>query len=100
MPRRARSGPSTGDPSADPGGPDGGFEVTDGSTLDAAGTAWEGEIARARTDGAGRVLDQPGPFMGAEVPLRRIYSPMPAEYARHAGHADLIRERIDGVTGV
>jgi hypothetical protein len=25
---------------------------------------------------------------------------MIGEYARHAGHADLIRERIDGVTGV
>jgi uncharacterized protein DUF664 len=25
---------------------------------------------------------------------------MIAEYARHAGHADLIRERIDGSTGV
>ena len=38
--------------------------------------------------------------MGAEVTLRWIYSHMIAEYARHAGHADLIREQIDGVTGV
>jgi Protein of unknown function (DUF664) len=29
-----------------------------------------------------------------------IYNHMIAEYARHAGHADLIRERIDGTTGV
>jgi hypothetical protein len=25
---------------------------------------------------------------------------MIGEYARHAGHADLLRERIDGATGV
>jgi len=27
------------------------------------------------------------------------YQHMIEEYARHNGHADLIRERIDGVTG-
>ena len=31
--------------------------------------------------------------------LRWIYVHMIEEYARHNGHADLIRERIDGVTG-
>jgi hypothetical protein len=34
------------------------------------------------------------------VSLRWIYIHMIGEYARHCGHADLIRERIDGVTGV
>jgi hypothetical protein len=29
----------------------------------------------------------------------RIYLHMIEEYARHNGHADLIRERIDGLTG-
>jgi hypothetical protein len=29
-----------------------------------------------------------------------IYTHMIGEYARHNGHADLIRERIDGTTGV
>jgi hypothetical protein len=32
--------------------------------------------------------------------LRWICSHMIGEYARHAGHADLLRERIDGATGV
>ncbi|MCW2678390.1 MAG: hypothetical protein JWR70_3430 [Modestobacter sp.] len=32
--------------------------------------------------------------------LRLLHSHMIAGYARHAGHADLIRERIDGATGV
>jgi uncharacterized damage-inducible protein DinB len=31
--------------------------------------------------------------------LRMIYLHMIEEYARHLGHADLLRERIDGVTG-
>jgi len=31
--------------------------------------------------------------------LRMIYLHMIEEYARHLGHADLLRERIDGATG-
>ncbi|MGH8960849.1 MAG: DinB family protein [Jatrophihabitantaceae bacterium] len=31
--------------------------------------------------------------------LRFVYVHMIAEYSRHNGHADLLRERIDGVTG-
>jgi uncharacterized damage-inducible protein DinB len=33
------------------------------------------------------------------VSLRWIYVHMIEEYARHNGHADLIRERVDGTTG-
>ena len=33
------------------------------------------------------------------VSLRWIYVHMIEEYARHNGHADLIRERVDGATG-
>ena len=36
---------------------------------------------------------------GTEFSLRWIYLHMIEEYARHNGHADLIRERIDGATG-
>ena len=36
---------------------------------------------------------------GRPVALRRILVHMIAEYARHNGHADLLRERIDGATG-
>lgn len=31
--------------------------------------------------------------------LRWVYHYLIKEYARHLGHADLLRERIDGVTG-
>jgi uncharacterized damage-inducible protein DinB len=36
---------------------------------------------------------------GKDMSLRWIYLHMLEEYARHNGHADLLRERIDGVTG-
>jgi Protein of unknown function (DUF664) len=32
------------------------------------------------------------------IDLRWVYLHMIEEYARHNGHADLLRERIDGVT--
>jgi hypothetical protein len=34
-----------------------------------------------------------------EVSLRWVLIHMIEEYARHNGHADLLRERVDGATG-
>ena len=31
--------------------------------------------------------------------LCRVYTHVLEEYARHSGHADLLRQRIDGATG-
>jgi uncharacterized damage-inducible protein DinB len=87
-------------PPADPDGPDEGFDVADDATWDGARATWEAEVSRARENCAGRGLDETSPFMGAQVTLRWILTHMIGEYARHAGHADLIRERIDGATGV
>ncbi|MFE3057291.1 DinB family protein [Nocardia sp. NPDC059239] len=39
------------------------------------------------------------PRTGTDLSLRWIYLHMIEEYGRHAGHADLLRERIDGATG-
>jgi uncharacterized damage-inducible protein DinB len=36
---------------------------------------------------------------GEEMSLRMVYVHLIGEYARHNGHADLLREAIDGVTG-
>jgi uncharacterized damage-inducible protein DinB len=88
------------DPQADPDGPDGGFELARGATLRDALTTWGAEIARAREQCAGRGLGDTGRFTGQDVSLRWIYVHMIEEYARHNGHADLLRERIDGTTGV
>ncbi|HEY6492138.1 MAG TPA: DinB family protein [Trebonia sp.] len=88
------------DPQADPHGPDGGFELAEGAALGDALTTWRAEIAQAREHCAARSLADTGRFAGQEVSLRWIYVHMIEEYARHNGHADLIRERIDGTTGV
>ena len=59
------------------------------------------EIVAARKAAAGKGLDDvvPFPWGGADRDIRWIYLHMIEEYARHNGHADLIRECIDGVTG-
>jgi uncharacterized damage-inducible protein DinB len=88
------------DPEADPDGQDGGFDVADDVPFGTARETWEHEVARARANVAGRDLDATSPFLGTEVTLRWICLHMIGEYARHAGHADLLRERIDGATGV
>jgi len=44
-------------------------------------------------------LDDTFTFRGEEMSLRLIYLHMIEEYARHNGHADLVREAIDGATG-
>ena len=85
---------------AEPTGQDGGFDLADGATFDAARAIWEDEVAHSRAGAATRGLGETSPFLGGQVTLRWIYNHMIAEYARHAGHADLIRERIDGATGV
>jgi uncharacterized damage-inducible protein DinB len=88
------------DPRADPDGPDGGFDLAEGATLAGALDTWRAEIACAREHCAGRGLADTGRFAGQDVSLRWIYVHMIEEYARHNGHADLIREHIDGTTGV
>lgn len=84
----------------DPNGHDGGFEVSGQSSFRIAEQIWQDEIKQARLNCAVRGLDDTAAFMGGEVSLRWIYTHMIAEYARHCGHADLVRERIDGQVGV
>jgi uncharacterized damage-inducible protein DinB len=65
--------------------------------------AWQAEVLIARDiEAAAPSLDVTGVDRrsGDEYSLRRVMLHLIQEYARHNGHADLIRERIDGVTGV
>ncbi len=87
------------DPEADPDGRDGGFELSADTSFETAERIWHEEVDLARTNCAARELGQTSTFMGAAVSLRWIYSHLVSEYARHCGHADLLRERIDGTTG-
>ena len=64
---------------------------------------WEAEVAAARAAAASYdSLDAVAATKRRgtiDVSLRWIFVHMIEEYARHNGHADLIRERIDGRTG-
>jgi len=80
-------------------GHDGGFQVDPATTFTAAVEAWEAEVSAARANYAGRGFSDTVPFGGSEVSLGWIFTHMIAEYARHCGHADILRERIDGATG-
>ncbi len=75
-------------------------DEVDTADPDAAFAAWHEECALARDIvGAAESLEVTG-SQGDEVfSLRWILTHMIEEYARHNGHADLLRERIDGVTG-
>jgi uncharacterized damage-inducible protein DinB len=74
----------------------------DSGVVTDAFTTWKAEIARA--DEWLDALEETG--LGLEVPhgdgtvaTRDVLVHLIEEYARHAGHADLLRECIDGRTG-
>ncbi|WP_031506217.1 DinB family protein [Streptomyces megasporus] len=86
----------------------GGFTVSSDHGLEDALTVWRAEVARCREliataslDDTGLLPESDAGYFGGsrEVSLRWILIHMIEEYARHNGHADLIRERIDGTTG-
>jgi len=100
--RRVLAGEEIGRLYATEDDPDRDIHVTDEDTWEEAYAAWQDEIARARTLAAAHALDDLGAGKhrsGEMFNLRWIYLHMIEEYARHNGHADLIRERIDGATG-
>ncbi|MFF4996001.1 DinB family protein [Streptomyces sp. NPDC000656] len=84
--------------------PDGDFDgaVPGPGAVAAAWDAWRDEVAFAQSFTAA------APDLGVEaedewrgkVSLRWVLIHMIEEYARHNGHADLLRERIDGAIGV
>ncbi len=82
--------------------PDGDFDNVAGADVGEAFATWQAECAHAREVARGMAsLDDVGLRQrhGEDVSLRWVLVHMIEEYARHNGHADLIRERIDGVVG-
>jgi uncharacterized damage-inducible protein DinB len=75
--------------------------VADQAVVDDAWRAWHEEVAFAEKF----VADSPDLGIkgtmrdGASIALREVLVHMIEEYARHCGHADLLRERIDGRIG-
>ena len=67
---------------------------------------WDGTVERSRQRLSAALakeggLNQPVPagVNGAHASLRRLVTDLIEEYGWHAGHADLLREAVDGVTG-
>ena len=82
--------------------PDGDFDgaVADQAVVDEAWTAWRDEIAFAEQFARETDLSFVGrDGAGEPISLRELLVHMIEEYARHNGHADLLRERIDGRVG-
>ena len=87
---------------------DGDFDgsVADPKVVQAAWDAWRAEVdfaerfvaAASSLDVTGRDRQGVGSGQGP-ISLREVLLEMIHEYARHVGHADLLRERIDGRTG-
>jgi uncharacterized damage-inducible protein DinB len=71
--------------------------VADPAVVEEAWRSWRAEVAFADEYAKnGTDLGAPG---ATGVPLRDVLVHLIEEYARHCGHADLLRERIDGRVG-
>jgi Protein of unknown function (DUF664) len=75
------------------------FAAADGAEADFAVFARECVAADAAV--ANRSLDDTfvHPRLQVPISLRWVYEHLIEEFARHNGHADLLREQIDGATG-
>ena len=74
--------------------------VADPAIVAEAWSTWHREVAAANLWLAGDVSMGATVMRGDEViPVRDVLVHMVEEYARHLGHADLLRECIDGRTG-
>jgi hypothetical protein len=81
--------------------PDADLDELDPAQAEEALAAFRAEVEACRAATAGLDLDHvvDYPRRKTDLSLRWVYLHMIEEYARHNGHADLLRERIDGVIG-
>ena len=81
------------------------FRVTDDDTPESLYARWDAAVARSRSTVADAIkangLDEPAvwPDNGEQASLRRLVCDLIEEYGRHTGHADLLREAVDGRVG-
>lgn len=81
---------------------DGGFRLppdVDQGSVDEAFALWRAECAHAREVLAATSYDALVEVGGDRIEVRDVVVHLVEEYARHAGHADLLRECLDGRTG-
>jgi hypothetical protein len=75
--------------------PDGDFESATADTATADLAVWASYCQESRRIMGAHSLEE----MFGTRSLRWLYLYLIKEYSRHLGHADLLRERIDGATG-
>jgi hypothetical protein len=75
------------------------FDDLDPAKAEAAFARLQGEWRLCNEAVAGMAFEDTFDHRGEAHSLRMTYVHMIAEYARHNGHADLLREAIDGTTG-
>jgi uncharacterized damage-inducible protein DinB len=77
------------------------FDEVESADAEADFAAYLAELEACRAAVAGHGLDETfvHPRTSEQMSLRWVYLHMIEEYARHNGHADLVREAIDGETG-
>jgi uncharacterized damage-inducible protein DinB len=82
--------------------PEGDFNNLDDADAELNFAEYQREIELARQAAAGHDLDETFYHnrYNVDITVRWAYVHMVEEYARHNGHADLLRERIDGATGM
>ena len=73
--------------------------VADEDVVADAWRSWHREVDHAREVYAGLDLGAVVEVDGTPVEAREVVVHLVQEYARHVGHADLLRECIDGRTG-
>jgi uncharacterized protein DUF664 len=79
--------------------PEGDFDDVDTADPQAVFETYRQACAQVRAATAGTDLDATLGDGHSACSVRWVYLHMLEEYARHNGHADLLRERIDGATG-
>ena len=81
------------------GDPDGDFHPPEDATLDEAVATYWDVISESNRIFAGAALDDIEAGTRGMYSVRWILVHLVEEYARHCGHADLLRQAIDGATG-
>lgn len=73
--------------------------VADDAVVAEARASWHGEVAAARAHLETRSFDELVDVRGDVIEVRDVVVHLVEEYARHCGHADLLRECVDGWVG-
>ena len=82
--------------------PDADWRIEANEDADSIRALYWGEIEKSRAIAAAMTWDEPGKGAKGDrvgLTLGWVLTHMVEETARHVGHADLIREKLDGATG-